>query len=254
MVDEKETKPEETEPEAEEIIEEKVIEIPADLDSFFKTLMKARNAISKAQENLGANVTYEATQTELEGLNKTLKDIEARVRQLSDLEGVLASTKFTTKDSVDAEIRKRVIEQLTKNFKFERIGVQAEVANLVPTDDIEIAPLPKKTLKTENLPPARDLRSVREEARADAASELRRAGIDVGMYERAANAQHGDVEGMQDLPDLSSLPDLDGLTQEEIKEAFPDMDPALVKKVEQLKKIAPKRMSGNKLGGITRRE
>jgi len=260
MVDEKELpKQEETQKpsEPEQPEEKEVIEIPADLDGFVKAIQKAQNAIGKALEALGTGVTYEAVQEELRKLGKSFAGVETRVRQLNDLEGVLASTKFTTKDSVDAKIRKRVIEELTKHFKFERLGLAKTEAVPVLEEDVEVLPSPKRTVATTSPTeqvPARDLRAVREEAKADAMTELRRAGVNVSMYEKAASAQYGEIEGTGELPDLSNLPDLDGMTPEEIQAAFPDMDPGVVKKVEELKRLAPKRMKGNKLGGISRRE
>ncbi len=259
MVDEKELPQQEepktpSEPEPEE---KEIVEIPADLDAFGKAIQKVRSAIAKAVEALGTSITYGATLEELKGLERALGEVERKVRQLNDLETVLASRKFTTKDSVDAKIRKIVIEELARNFRFERIG-EAQTKAAIVDEDVEVLPAPKlaprKVVPDAEKVPARDLRAVREEAKSDAMTELRRQGVDVSMYERAASAHYGEIEGTGELPDLSNIPDLEGMTPEELQQAFPDMDPSMIKRVEELKRLAPKKMRGNKLGGISRRE
>lgn len=234
--------------------QEQVIEIPVNLNEFYGHLSTARQHIAFSQDSLGDSEVYAEFVKQLEAVNCTLGDVETRIRQIKDLNDVLASTKFTNKDDINQKICKRVIEEITKHFKFKKIDEIDEDDDLIVIDDDR----PSKSLsksRSGSLPKSssRDLSSIsnlRAEAREEARSEL---GGMMSMYQNAANQHYGEVSDdfYGNLPE-----DLDGMTIEEVKATFPDIDSATLKKVEQLKRLAPSRKmsSTGGTGLVTRRE
>jgi len=245
-----------------EIKEEEIVEIPFDYRSFQPLVENAIRAINNVKSTVEGHIAYEKYISEISELCNSLKRIQSEVKQLHELDAVLASTKFTNKESVNAKIRKRVVEELTQHFKFVKISeeevVEAEDIVVLDTPRAQVSTQPvveklDNSLPTRNLSSAVEQERLRREARAEALQE--RGQSPANFYEQAFNQDNAPVNMEIDGVDT------DGLTPEEIAQfqgkATVDVDP----RVDMLKtKIVPKRLTSGpvemrgKNKGISRRD
>lgn len=241
---------------------EEVVEIPVDIDTFFAQIDVAVGALEVARGVLQGSTAYEDFVSELSTIQRLADNVADRIDQLHELEEVLSATRFTNKETVDAKVRKRVIGELTKHFDFRKKDNANNEDLVAIDDDVEIAPVSSHKRKKRQVPyvPGQDMASrdlSKDPAFRDEALAAARA--DMSLYEQAANSQYGLVGADLNAPgrsaqDFSELPDIPpDMSPEEIRRMFPDVDDATLRKVEYLKKLAPKKM-GQTAGGITRRE
>lgn len=266
MSDEKkevEQKQEDTEPKKvmkfrkqkeEEVSQEpEVIEVPADIHRFCEMMNAVRHDLGQAQECLGNTTAYEGFIEDLQAAVSALRDIEKEVLQLHELEDVLKSAKFTNKSEVDAKIRKRVISELTKHFKFTRVTDEPEEDVVVVDDSVPTAPVVEKPQPTpvrqpEPQGPSRNLQdaaALRRQARVEALGE---GGSLPGaaLYAQAFDQDNAPVD--MDAPYTDDNNDLDPEERAAYLQAM-GADPDIAAKVEQLKRSMPKRLGGPKQRG-----
>jgi hypothetical protein len=223
--------------------EEKIVEIPVDVVAFQANIETAFRALGKARKALEGSIPYEKFVAELTALEKNIQDIVVRVGQLHELDSVLASTQFTNKSEVDARIRTRVIEEISKHFVFTKIG--QEVAN---ADDLVVlpstAPIQPTQPVVEKTGPARDLSAVasREKIRRQARAEaMKEAGLPTGQvasaYEAIFEKDNAVVQEEEPIPGMEE----EQISPEEAAQIFGDS--AVDPKIEALKsRILPKRL------------
>lgn len=254
-------------------VEEEVVEIKeVDISEALTYLGKARQLIGAAQEVLeeteyaGSKYARDLFETRDE-----LAFLQERLEQVANLRKTLQSVQFTTNPRSDAKIIKKVIDALQDKYTFIPVSESDMVEDdVIIVDEPEIAEdtttRPREKTELTGADKAsfeENLEITRREAQLEAELELQptRSLSSTGhstspsTYEKVFN-QSGDFD-FKDLPDPAVL---EGLTEEEIAAFMGSQgDPALVKRAEELKRLAPKHLdtAGPKQRGkntsITRR-
>jgi len=217
--------------------EEKVVEVPVDIVAFQANIDTAFRSFGKARKALEGSIPYERFVEELIAVEKSIQDIIIRVEQLHELDSVLASAQFTNRSDVDAKIRTRVIEELSKHFKFTKIC--QEVAN---ADDLVVLesptqPIVEKTGSARDLSAAASREKIRRQARAEAMKEAGLpAGKVAGAYEAIFEKDNAVIQEEDPI-----LEEEERISPEEAARIFGDS--AVDPKVEALKsRILPKKL------------
>jgi len=233
--------------------EEKVIEVPVDMVAFEANIETAIRTLEKAKKALEGSIPYEKFVEELAAVGNVVQDIFVRVAQLHELDSVLASTQFTNKSDVDAKIRKRVIEEISKHFVFTKISQEVANADDLVVLDVNSTIPPHRVLGQIAVPtqpvvektgPARDLSAaasrekIRRQARAEAMKE---AGLPTGQvanaYEAIFEKDNAVVQEEDPIPGVEE----EQISPEEAAQIFGDS--AVDPKIEALKsRILPKRL------------
>ena len=232
--------------------EEKVIEVPVDMVAFEANIETAIRTLEKAKKALEGSIPYEKFVEELAAVGNVVQDIFVRVAQLHELDSVLASTQFTNKSDVDAKIRKRVIEEISKHFVFTKIGQEVANADDLVVLDVRSTYPPHQVIGhiqttqpvVEKTGPARDLSAVasREKIRRQARAEaMKEAGLPTGQvasaYEAIFEKDNAVVQEEEPIPGMEE----EQISPEEAAQIFGDS--AVDPKIEALKsRILPKRL------------
>lgn len=215
------------------------VDLPVNMGKFEHEIGVALTALRDAKTVLGTSVPYQDFVEELEYANEALVDLFQRVQQLNDLEEVLSDEQFTTQPEVDAKIRKKVIEAITKKFKFVKEDEKLPEPDLivvpdqVPTAPAVEKPQPEPEGPSRSLSAAADNERMRRAARQEAVQELDgEAGASAAAYEKIFNAQNSVVE-MEGGPESYD----DGVTQEDVAAFFGEenVDAEILAKAESLK-------------------
>jgi hypothetical protein len=192
---------------------------------------------------------------ELNSLINKVHGLSEQLGQFTSLEEVLSAKRFTNKPEVDAKIREKVITTLLENFQFTRL--KTETDDIVVIDEKEEVKTP--IAQSETIPVPQEAMELAEdpnkdpEIRKEAREAARRDLPNMSVYEQVFNSSGTDA-------DFASMPDLDGLTPEEVKAFLGSVDPATAQKVEQLKRALPKKMdnvgvhTAGKNKSLTRRD
>jgi len=177
---------------------------------------------------------------QLNGLVSKVQELGEQLGQFTSLEEVLSAKRFTNKPEIDAKIRGKVISALLENFQFTRLKVEAK-DDVVVIDEKEEVKTPEVQSETIFPPVSQEIIEVTEdpskdpEIRKEAREAARRDLPGTSVYEQVFNSGGTDA-------DFANMPDLDGLTPEEVKAFLGSVDPATAQKVEQLKRALPKKM------------
>ena len=252
---------------------EEVVEVQeTDISEALNYIGKARQLIGAAQgvleetEYAGSQYAHDLFETREE-----LTFLQERLGQIASLRKALQSVQFTTNPRSDAKIIKKVIDALQDKYTFIPISESDIVEDDVvivdePTISVASTSRAREEAETMDKDVARDLQDLqrlREEARLEAEQEVApaRALSPLGQtaspssYERAFNSS-GDFD-FKDLPDSSLIEDL---SEEEIAAFMGSQgDPALLRRAEELKRLAPKHLDATsvkqrgKNSSITRR-
>jgi len=181
----------------EEPKEEEVVEVPVDIYLFQSNVDIVLRALDKASKILEGSVAYEKFVVQLTQASDSIRGIDASVLQLHELDSVLGSTKFTNKKNVDTKIRKRVIEELSKHFKFTKINDAAIEEDVVVVEEPAAVLNPAKPIpapaavpvptgsSTRKLGEAASREKLRREARAEALHEAGMPNNLTNLYETA---------------------------------------------------------------------
>ena len=250
-----ENKTPETPPQPEiEVKEEEIVEVPVDIMTFQSSIETALRTLDRAAKTLEGAIAYEKFVEQIKAVVDTTKTIRVEVSQLNELDSVLAAAKFTNKSDVDAKIRKRVIDELSKHFKFTKIGEEVVNADELVVLDVNSTkssdgrlptikvrstsqPVVEKAGSSRSLGEAAAREKLRREARAEAMQE---AGVPqniMGIYEKAFE-QDTQVVRMED----DDVEVDDNVSPEEAAQIFGnESDPETAAKIDALKsKTLPK--------------
>ena len=251
-----ENKTPETPPQPEiEIKEEEIVEVPVDIATFQSSIETALRTLDRAAKTLEGAIAYEKFVGQIKAIIDTTKNIRVEVSQLNELDSVLAAAKFTNKSDVDAKIRKRVIDELSKHFKFTKIGEEVVNADELVVLDVNSTksadgrvstinarstssqPVVEKTGSSRSLGEAATREKLRREARAEAMQE---AGVPqniMGIYEKAFEQDTRVVQMEDDNAEVD-----DNVSPEEAAQIFGnESDPETAAKIDALKsKTLPK--------------
>lgn len=248
-------------------VEEEPVDLPIDIQQFQYHMGVALASIRDAKETLGTSVPYQEFVEELEFADEALIDLFQRTQQLNDLEEVLSDEKFTTQPNVDAQIRKKVIEAITKRFKFVKAEEKLPEPDLIvvneqgPTAPQVEKPQPPAAPPVEG--PSRSLTSAAERGkmrRAARQEALQEMGVSTGapkvdMYQQVFD-QDNAVVNMETDQAMDSYEE--EVTPQDLAAFFGEdnVDPEIMAKAESLKakmlKSGPAPVRG-KNRGIQRR-
>lgn len=221
---------------------EEPVDLPVDMRAFRHHIGVALSALKEAKETLGTSVPYQEFVEELEYADEALVDLFQRAQQLNDLEEVLSDEQFTTQPGVDAQIRKKVIEAITKRFKFVKAEDKLPEPDLIQVpDQVPTAPQgekPEQPATPEITGPSRSLSSVadqdrvRRQARQEAVQELGGGAPNSSLYTQAFNQDNAVVD-MEGGPESFE----DDVSPEDVAAFFgaENVDPEILAKAESLK-------------------
>ena len=267
-----ESKTPETPPQPEiEVKEEEIVEVPVDIGTFQSSIDTALRTLDRAAKTLEGTLAYEKFVEQIRAVIDTTKTIRVEVSQLNELDSVLAAAKFTNKSDVDAKIRKRVIDELSKHFKFTKIGEEVVNADELVVLDVNSTksadgrvstinahstsseykyPSPIRTgmgqtstqpvvsSSSRSLNDAASREKMRREARAEAMQEAGIPQSAMSIYEKVFE-QDTQVVQMEDNVEVNE----DNVSPEEAARIFgsESMDPESAARIEALKsKTLPK--------------
>ena len=182
----------------------------------------------------------------------------------------LQSVQFTTNPRSDAKIVKKVIDALQDKYTFTPISesdIVDEDVVIIDEPRISVASTTRAREETETADDdvardLQDLQRLRDEARLEAEQEAAPARVLSPLGQTASPSTYERVFNQSDDFDFKDLPDpaiLEDLSEEEIAAFMGSQgDPAILKRAEELKRLAPKRLSGSykqrgKNTSITRR-